>query len=277
MFWAIGQYSIAGEPLGALWLSYLTTSWLVIFNGYVISDCSEIFAEEWNYDDVNEIDLETYNAPQIDWGGVLWYFTRWKTLEFKIIIKANSLVELNDKLDELKSKLVKREWDLEININSETRVYKASLTDLKVNRDFAQENIQSDIRIQFRAMNDAYSKIATSETQNNVIWNISLDIQNEGTAKADFKVYIIFGVGNVWVNTITLINNWYSFIVNQSINDGNIIQIDWQDRKVMYNLTEIDYTWIFQQLQPWSNPMQLQFNWTTLSCTVTTIFNKNWL
>jgi len=43
-------------------------------------------------------------------------------------------------------------------------------------------------------MNNAYSKVADSQTYNNVITDLNLDIDNLGTTKSDFKVYFIFGV-----------------------------------------------------------------------------------
>ena len=69
MLWeaTIAKQSIAKTQVEASTRS--TNTW-IIFNWFNLLDCAEI-TTEGNYDDINSVQLDTYNAPRVDWGGTL--------------------------------------------------------------------------------------------------------------------------------------------------------------------------------------------------------------
>ncbi len=275
----IWQYSIINKPI-IWWQAKWFQKWdnvSVSFGGYTLQDCKDIFMEDWNYDDINKVQMDTYNAPRTDWGGLLGYYINGKKLDFRIILKSDDETDLNNKLDELKKNLWKPNQELKIEINGGFRVWVASMTSFSVNRDFSNDRIQDNIQVSFTALNHWYDEWIQLKTYNNVVGNISLDIENIGTTSAYYKIFIVFSPGNSWVNEVKVLQNWYTLTINQSINDSDILVIDWVEKEVIHNnVNEIDYSWIFQELETGSNPIQIQFNWT-VACTVSLLYNPNYL
>ena len=248
----------------------------IIFNWFNLLDCAE-FVAEGNYDDINAVQLDTYNAPRVDWGGVLGYYINWKQIEFKIIIKKDTEEELNSAIDLIKKELAVENGILELKINWEYRRWEANLTWLQFNRDFEKKTIQSNITASFNLTNHLYAEITDAYTESWITSNnLALDINNGGTARCFYKIAFIFGAGNAWVSTIKIEHDWYFLETTQAINDWDIIIIDWVNKEVLYNSNAIDYNWVFTELQTWSNPIQIQIDWTP-NVDITTLFNKNML
>jgi len=252
------------------------SEWGIIFNWFNLLDCAEIVAEG-NYDDINSVQLDTYNAPRIDWGGVLGYYINGKAINFNLIIKKDTETELNQTIDDIKKKLAVQEWLLEININWEYRVGKANLTALDFNRNFENKTIQSNVNISFTLTNHLYASEWESYIELWVTSNsLALDVDNWGTTKCDFKVALVFGAGNSWVDTISIAKDWFTLSISESISDWDLLVIDWVEKQVTLNWSDIDFDWPFRQLDVGSNPMTLNIN-GTVNVDMTILYNKNYL
>lgn len=248
----------------------------IIFNWYNLLDCSELVTEG-NYDDVNWVQIDTYNTPRVDWGWLLGYFINWKTINFKMIINTDSEDSLNSKIDELKQKLGVKDWLLELEINWEYRSQKAYLSWLEFNRDFEKKSIQFNISATFVLLNHLQAEISDYQTELSVVSSpLLFDIDNGWTTSCFYSVYMIFGNWNASINTISLLQNWYTLTINQAITDQDVLVIDWIEKRITLNGNIIDYIWSFQELEVWSNILELQINWT-LNVDVTVLFNKNYL
>jgi len=272
MVWwtTVGKTSVAG------WTKYTTVIWGVIFNDFNLLDCVQVIAE-WNYDDINWIQLDTYNAPRTDWGGVLWYYINGKTINFNIVIKEADEEALNTKIDALKKWLAVKNWLLQIEINWVRRVWEANLTSLTFNRDFTKKTIQNNVTATFATTNHLYAETGDAVSE---VWytgnNIAFDIDNLWTTTCFYKIAMIFGSGNAWVDTISLVKDWYTLDISQTITDSDILIIDWVNKVVTLNTVAIDYDWPFTELALWSNPFEININWTT-NVDITVLFNKNYL
>lgn len=247
-----------------------------IFNWLDLSDCWELSVDTSNYDDINQIDIETYNAPRTDGWWILWYFVRWKSINVKLVIIEDTEDELNDMIDYLKLKLFKQEWILKININNKYRTVKASLTSINFNRDFEKTTILANVEISFRAMENFQDEDPTSYTDTSVTSNdFYLDINNTW-ARTDWQLYMIFSSAWVWTNNIQIEQDWYTLEINKTINSWDILVIDWIEKQVLYNWVAIDYDWPFVQLQNWSNQINIKINWTFV-VDVTHLYYVNYL
>ena len=247
----------------------------LIFNGFNLSDCWEFSRDTSNYDDMNKIDIDTYDAPRTDWGWVLGYYVRGKSMNFKIIIMKDTETELNDAIDDLKLKLFKKEWILKIKVNGVYRQVKASLTSLNFNRDFESSTILTDVSLSFISMDNLADVNATSATETSVNTpTLSLDINNTW-ARTDYSLYFIFWV---WTTTteITIEQDGYTLTIPQAINPWDILVVDWVNKQVLYNGTAIDYDWPFVQIENGSNPVLISINWTYIA-DITYLYYVNYL
>jgi hypothetical protein len=274
MIWqkAIWQLPVAGTTLSGI---SALVGW-VIFNWFNLLNCWEIVVE-WNYDDINGVQLDTYNAPRIDGGWVLWYYINWKTITFNMVIKETDETWLNTKIDLLKKNLAVKEWLLEIVINWEKREWKANLTSFTVNRDFTKKTIQNNIQIMFALTNHMYASKGSAVSE---LWvtsnNLDLDIDNYWTTSCFYKTVVIFWNGNIAVDNVQILKDWYVLEINNSFSDGDILIIDWVNKVVTLNWSQIDFNWPFTELNTWSNPMQINTT-GTLNVDITILFNVNYL
>jgi hypothetical protein len=247
-----------------------------VFNWLDLSDCWELAIDTSNYDDINQIDLDTYQSPRIDWGGVLWYYVRGKNINIKMVIKKNTEAELNDMIDYLKLKLFKKEWLLKIMINGTYRQVKANLVSLDFNRDFESKTILSNVNLSFKCMENFADENATYWTETGVNTpTLALDINNTWM-RTDYQLYMIFWSWITNTDTITIEKDWYTMTISQTITDWWILIIDWINKQVLYNWNAIDYDWPFVQLENWSNPILITIN-GTYTADITYLYFVNYL
>lgn len=269
-------YTIWWHPIAFSMIPAVDLSGNFIFDWFDLSDCGELSIDTANYDDMNRIALDTYDAPRIDGGGVLWYFVRGKILNIKLIVIKDNEQDLNDAIDNIKLKLFKKEGLLKIKINGKYREVKASLTSINFNRDFEKKNILSNVTISFTAMENFYEEEATYNTEVGVtsptLW---LDIDNTW-ARTDYSLYFIFGAWVVGTNEITIQQDWYTLTINQTISDGDILVVDGVGKQVVYNGSPIDYDWPFVQIDNGSNPILISINGTYIA-DITRLYNVNYL
>jgi hypothetical protein len=215
MLWwhTIAWLPVAWTVLG--WACVIT--WWIIFDWFNLLDCATIVAE-WNYDDINWAQLDTYNAPRTDWGGVLGYYINGKNIEFSLIIKEDTEDDLNDQIDLIKKNLAVKDWLLQIEINWEIRQQIAHLTSLNFNRDFKKKTIQNNITMSFTLVNHLYSSDWDAISELWVTTNsLAIDIDNAWTTGCNFKTAFVFGAGNAWVNDISIIKDWYTLNITETI------------------------------------------------------------
>lgn len=253
-----------------------TTQDRFIFDWYSL-DTNNIRIQTVNHDDIWNIDLATFNAPRVDGWWVLGHYYTDKDIEIKLTLKADTSAELNTLIDELKKRTRKTEWLLEILVNWEYRVCNASITNLKFNRQFFHITFCSTIDISFKTMDPhwrAKTSIASTEA---ITWDIETWIDNLWTVETDCKYYFIFEGSWNAVSKVKIII-WDFFIqVDETITNNDVLIIDWIEKLVSLNGTNIDYTWSFPELDVWFNPVDISF-WSsdTVNCSMTYIYPKRY-
>lgn len=253
-----------------------TTVWDFVFDWFNLSDCGEIAIDTINYDDMNRIQIDTYDSPRTDGGWVLGYYVKGKNITAKIIMLKDTEADLNEAIDELKVRLFKKEGMLKIKVNGVYRQAKASVTDISFNRNFEVKTILSNVSISFVMMENFREELPTYNTDIWVTSNIvNFDIQNDG-ARCDYLFYIIFWSWLSWVNTITIEKEWYTLTISKTIANNDILIIDWVNKSVIHNGIAIDYDWPFLQLDNGSNPIKMTIN-GTYTADITWLYNVNYL
>lgn len=254
--------------------SLLSEVWLINFAWFDMTECWRLYVRNYDYDDLWVVWLETAPYPFIDWWAVLSYLIERKTLNFKMLINADDNNDLNGIIDNLKRRLSKKEQPLDIVVNWVRRRTLASLTDLKINRQLSNQQIQTDIDITFETYSPHFwikDPITTASTEQTT-WSFAIDMDNWWSALSDYKITVIFWTGNSWIDTITLNKDWFVLSIPQTITDWDVLVIDGEKKEVLYNWVSIDYDWVFRRLDLGSNPMLLTMNWSSHNYWVTMKF-----
>lgn len=104
----------------------IKNKWLIEFNDFnLMSLCwnnNWIIVKQWNFHDVNNIDIGSYVSSLIDWWGVFnkKYWNR--TLSLKLFIQWENYDDLIKKIDELKEKTQNIESDLDFFIKNDEKI-----------------------------------------------------------------------------------------------------------------------------------------------------------
>lgn len=243
------------------------------FNWFNLSDCWTISLDTSNYDDITDVDIETFNAPRNDWGGVLGWFIHRKRITLNLVIKKDSEAELNSTIDILKRKLAKPEGTLRIMVNGETRSCKASLSSLYFNRDFSIKTILSNVVVNFEIMGSLVSDIPKYVTETDVSSPlVPFDILNESW-RTDYKMYIIFKTV-VDTDAITISMWGFTLQILQEIATNDILIINWIAWNVTLNGETSDFDWPIVKLEEGNNPISVEIN-GTYSADITLLYYEN--
>lgn len=225
----------------------------IVFDGYSLQNTS-IITSTLDYDDQGTVELNSFNYPRDDGGGVLNKYYRGRTLTLKATVKASTASDFNDLIDEIKKNLKKTSGYLDIRVNSEVRRIRATVT--KTN--FAREHYHitfCPLTVTFTVLEPFfYAYNAQSFAYTGKTATFSEEITHRGTADADPVFYFIFGTGST-VTAITLTNpDTTTLVIANTFAINDILIIDAGNKIITKNGTEIDYTGVFPSFTPGSNP-----------------------
>jgi len=259
-------------------LSGSTTQDDFVFNGYSLNNGTTRKVRTSNHDDLWVIDLNLFNTPRNDWWWVLWHFYREKTIILWMTLSADSSILLNELVDDFKKNTRETEWFLEITINGEIRRVKASITGLNFNRKYYQINFIQDIEISFTTIEPFfYKKTEESVTYTWITADFNEEITNNWTVKTEWVFYLIFWTWIVSLTSVSILTWEDTITINETITDSDVLIVDSNNKIVTLNWVEIDYDWVFLDLQVWYNPISFDFNgWSTVNCDITVIYKKKY-
>ncbi len=247
----------------------------IVFNGYSLQNTS-IITSTLDYDDLGNVELNAFNYPRDDGGGVLNKYYRGRTITLKATIKASTASDFNDLIDEIKQNLKQTSGYLDIRVNSEIRRIRATVTKTDFNRDhyhitFCPLVVTFTVLEPFFYAYNAQSFWYLAKTA-----TFSEEITHRGTADSDPVFYFIFGTGTS-VTAITLTNpDTTTLVITNTFAINDVLIIDAGNKIVTKNGTQIDYTGVFPSFTPGSNPFTFTITWAVL-VDVTAIVPKNYL
>jgi len=247
----------------------------IVFDGYSLQNLNFI-TSKIDYDDIGKVELNSFNYPRTDGGGVLSKYYRWRSIKLNGFIKKDTVTEFNDFIDEIKKNLRKTEGLLEVVVNGEIRRIKATVTDLSYNREHYNITF-SPISITFTAVEPFfYASVLQSASFLGKTATYTEEMENEGGADSSPTIYFVFWT---WTTATALQFTDPSdrdLNITTAITNGDIIIINSVDKVVTKNGTEIDYTGAFPIFAPGSNNFTVTMTGTVLVDTTLTL-PKNYL
>lgn len=266
-------------PVPWLWVSAYPVAWWPTppiasiydfsINWITIQDCVGEFVQSINYNDINEIDFDSYDAPLTDGGGVVWYFVRGKQLSLNMVLKWSDETDLNNKISNIKKLFY---WDnniLQITVDWIPRIAVVSLLSLSFNQSQADKKILTNVVASFRAMND-FERL--SPETSSYLWittDWTEDVINIGEKNTNAKVVMIFWAWTANVDEVLIRVNGYELLISEAITAWDVLICDGINKFVTLNWVNIAYLWpVDLYLETGSNLMDFEFDGTTMTVEV---------
>ena len=245
--------------VGITWI----IAWDITYWSYILHKTNNIslrYADIHNWWNVED---NTYNKPDIDWLGLNSYFMRAKTITLEWILKWNTKEDLEKRIKIMLWNLAKPNQGLQVLTGWTYQRALAYCTNLW--QVFARREHYHNTFVPFTVVFQINSPFWESVQLNAITYNITSALQEEiintGTAKADPIITLSF-TSATSVTEISL-DFWdYSIIIQEGIVANDIIRVDSENKTVLLNWEEIDYTWQLPLLETWSNPFTISPNWT---------------
>jgi len=254
------EYNLKPYNIEWGWVS-LTSQDDIVFNGLSLQNENFTITNS-SFDNSHLIENEIFNRPLTDWVWELNFFFREKIIKFSWKISTENAEELNNEIDRIKKIVLQNSKNLDIKVNWVIRRWNA--TCINAEELFFREfyNVTFiNIELQFRVTEFFKEIIRQNITLSwQTAWFIE-EIYNDWSAKANPLVTITFN-SVTSVDEIIFTNWWDTITIDETIINWNILQIDVEEKQVLINDVEVDYSWTFPRLDPWVNSYQIEINWT---------------
>lgn len=249
-----------GQTLYASWSPLVAASQDdIVINGFWLQN--EYICTSYNFE-WNIMDFTHFKYPKNNWRGLLWYFNRWKKINFKIHLRWDNVSDFQSRLDNLRKYLFQPEVNLDIKIDWKVRRIKANC--ISAPKKINHYNITFlPIDIQLETLEPFFYEL--SNQTSSFLWKTSsFDeyIYNNWTAVSDPRIYFAFKTWISWTDNIS-INIWdRTIIINQSISDNDVLVVDCEKKTVKLNDVKVDYDGLFPELNIDWNAISFTINWT---------------
>lgn len=271
----LNQYAVSETSIGDSPAITTESTGDIVFNGYSLSNSSTIICTYIDYDNQGKIDLNTFNFPRDNGGGVLTKYYRGRDIKLRITLVESTASAFNTLIDNFKTALRTTEGNLDIKVNDEVRRIKATLTDIVFKKEHYNINFVN-VDITFRSV-EPFFYATTSQTSTFEGKTVTFDeeVTNTGSAESDPQFYFIFGATTATtVVSITAFSRTIS--VTNTFASGDILIVNSDTKSVTKNGVEIDYSGIFPIFSPGLCSFNVAFTGTTLA-DVSLILAKNYL
>ena len=188
---------------------------------------------------------------------------RAKTVTLEWTLKGNSKEDLENRMKIMLGNLAKPNQRLQV-LTAGT-FQRANAYCVNLWQVFARREHYHNTFVPFVVVFQINSPFWESIQLNAITYNITSALQEEiintGTARANPIITLSFSSATS-VTEIS-IDFWdYNLIITKNIVANDILRIDSDDKTVLLNWVEIDYTWQLPLLETWSNPFTISPNWT---------------
>jgi len=233
----------------------------IVFNGLSLQNENFTITNS-SFDNSHLIENEIFNRPLTDWVWELNFFFREKIVKFTWKISTENAEELNNEIDRIKKIVLQNNKNLDIKVNWIIR--RAKATCINWEELFFREfyNITFlPIELHFRVLEffkETWKQINLLSAQ--TIW-FTEELYNNWSAKANPLITITFN-SVTSVSEIIFTNAGNNITINETILVSDVVQIDVEEKQVLINDIEVDYSWTFPRLDPWFNSYQIEIDWT---------------
>lgn len=188
-FYALSETSLADSPA-----PLIISQDDIVFDGYSLSNNTTIICNAIDYDNLGKIDLNTFDFPRDDGGGVLTKYYRGREIKVRVTLVETTATLFNTLLDDFKKALRTTEGYLDIRINGEIRRIKATATSTVFKKEHYNINFVV-CEVTFTAVEPFfYAYDSQSWLQESITATYNDEITNAGSADTDPIFYVIFGV-----------------------------------------------------------------------------------
>ena len=262
--------------------------WLVQFEDYNFTSLCEsrtlgtgITSSTWEHSIT--VDIEDYEAPFVDWGGIINKKYGNKRISLSLYIEWEDYDDLILRIDTLKAQTQKVEGNLYIKVRGKWRVYTATVSDINVPSLKASHNfIEWVVQVTFLVTSGVWKEKDLTSEVIQVTWVSEKIIPNKGTYEA-FPL-ISISCANTW-NSITGINInirrlwevWgFDIYINETITNNDLIIFDYRTKMVTLNWNEIQFFNPMTPLPVGNNVVAITPTGTA-NFTATISYNKTYL
>lgn len=250
----------------------------IVFDGYSMQNTDKFITSKIDYEDLKNINLNTFDFPRIDGGGVLSKYYRKRIITVQGTIKAATAEAFSELIDEVKTSLRKTEGYLDIRPlgMDEIRRCKATVTSIDIEREHYNVTF-SPITVVFITMEPFfYAIVSQSQTYEAKTVTFTEEMTHLGSAEVLPNTYLIFGAGTSATALSFTDPEGRVLTVTVALANGDVIFIDGENKNVYKNSVAIDFSGSFPIFTPGSNNFTIGFTGTVLA-DVTVIAKKNYL
>jgi len=265
-----------GNALASSPLPLTITQDVIAFNGYGLQNAG-IITSLGDWDDLANVELNSFNFPRDDGGAVLSKYYRGREIRAKITIKAATAADFQTLLDGFKKGIRTTEGFLDILPpgTTETRRIKATCTKIAFGRQHYNVTYIT-AEVTFQALEPFFYAVNAQSLQLQAqSGSFSAELTNDGSADSLPTLYFIFGAGTaateLQINAFGL-----SLTIPSTYANNDVLIVDSKNKSVTKNGVEIDYTGQFPKFPPGSCPFQIAITGTSL-LDLTAIIPKNYL
>lgn len=256
---------INSNLLNSSQLNWYLSFWIVntddiIFDNFSISGWF-LRVSNLLIDDLSNIEINDYNNPQDNWGGVLSRYYRDRRINVNWVISWSSKEELTSLIDELKKRTKKKEWNLDIKFMWKYRRIKATAESITFDRQYYHITFVP-FSLVFLCKEAFFRDVAYSETS---FTGKTASFQEEvivyWTTSCQSYTTMSFTSASS-VTSVEMEVNWSSISYTGTVATNDVLTFDWENKRVLKNGVEVDYDWIFVDYQVDRNIVSFTINWT---------------
>lgn len=273
--------SLINDSQPIAWL----TKWIVQFNDFDLSSlCNNstwYLIQTWNELSLDNTIIEEYVSEIIDWGTIIdkRYWNKW--VPFTLFIQWSSYSDLLLKIQALKKNLNNRNWTFYFTRDWTIYTYEATCNNIVIPDFNKNQDFLDNIQINFIFTSPHWSIEEPEVSQITKTANFEKIITNAWTYKSYPKIILIWKTGS----SITDVNielkkvwevTWENVFVNESINEWDVLIIDYKEKIVTINWVETTFSWFLTPLQTGNNVFDFTFT-GVVNLDIYILYNKVFL
>ncbi len=244
------------------------------FASYGLQNANIVTTEAQGLHDSGASDFGEASNNGQDGGQFLYRDWRKKTITLRGIVKADTRVDMEAKIDEMKKYLDEKDGILRYATQGKFREINATCSNIVFDRKRYHVSF-CPFSVTF-TINDVYWRDAenTISTDTGLTSNINIEYSNEGSKETFPKIIIVVNTGSCSQAKMTL--DGISLTVG-SLTAWDVLVVDSKTKHVYKNSVAIDYTWPCPIFSKWPNIVEYDFGTGTYNLDINVKYSKNFL